>query len=420
MEDKRTEIPVETTEEMSATQNFEIVDAGVTLEVTKELHRYIHRSNIKAGFIWGSLLLVTAVILCFVYASVIVPFFVGAIVMFAMGIASLRVASKNACKSYEDSKNKTEVWHIYDDHLEYRVTCDGAEELTLRIHTDKITDVEVLKNIYVFKYEKVVLGVPKGRVAEESTFFRILFPSGEAKSAQPRRGALETLYRIFTTASILYMVIVVSAVGVNVSAWWISLLGILFPIAAFLVWGIARGKGIKIKGSVFTNIMIVVSLVLYLLYACVMLASAALDSLDTYWDTYYEENTSPTVSAALAACELDILAEKRTYCNTYKTFDDHAHRYVQVTNTEFYLTEADVNVFCSIVENENRWVTQLEGETREFFLAYVDYCAGDVFFTYNLTEGTYNALPMGEGACDYLIVIFSAQYNYMDIYEFTK
>ena len=415
MEDNKIEI-TEASEQSPTAQEFEIVDAGVTLENALELHRYIFRSNIRGGFLWGSLLLAVGVISSLVHSSAAWPMLVGAVAMFIFSFALMQGAKKNAQQGYERSRGKSEIFQVYSDHLEYRVICGVTVEMSLRIPVDEISDVAVLKTIYAFKYQKVTFGVLKENVAEGSALFRILFPDGVVKSAPNKRETLKTAYTALYFAMVLYMAIVISVVSLYPSLWPLPMLGLLLSVSTFVVCGIARRKGIKISGSLFRNIILAFLSVLCLLYSGIMFASKSLDMPDTYTAS----SISTTTLSALSACDLQLPSMDDVYVNEYKTFDEYAGRYVEVANTEIYLSEEEVDAFCDVVEKEDRWVTKLDGEARQFFRTYVDYYAGDVFFVYNLTEGTYNTLPSGEGECDYLVVIFSAPYNYIDVYEFTK
>ncbi len=413
MEENRPKI----TEEATETQNFEIVDAGVTLQSTMELYRYIYRAPVRLLFIIAVLLFVTAVILSLVQMGIIWPLCIASIVSAVIGFAFIQAAKNIARKSYEHGMSKKEVFHVYGDHLEYRVSSGDALEFLLRIPVEKIKDIAVLKDIYAFKYEGVVVSIPKMCATEGSALFRILFPDGVVEDTRKKEETMKTAYITLTFVASLYMLVTVFVVGAHPSLWWLPILGLPIPVLAFVVFGIAHSKGIKIPFGWAANILLACLTVFFLLYSPLQLALNALESWDTYMEDMLEEQPSLDL---LAACDIQLSSVGDVYSRTYKTFDAYSNHYVEVANTEISLTEQETYAFCDVVDKEERWVTTLEGETREFFLTYVDYYAGDVFFVYNLTEETYNALPTGEGECDYLVVIFSSRYNYIDIYEFTK
>lgn len=399
------------------TTPLEVINFTAKYENVLALQKYIYRDLIKACLLFGTILLALFAVLRFLTTVTTTVLLVGAVLMLFYALLLEFSARSNAKRNFEQSKNSVETWYVYGDHIEFRIERDRVQQLSYRINAKEILEVAVLKNLYVFKYDKMAFGVQKDDVKEGSVLFKLLFPSGVAKDSKPKN-TMANCYMLLVFITVFYTYACIYAVGNNTALWWMLLIGIPLSVGCFVLSGFAKVKGIKIKGSVICNIVVAILLAFFIIAS---LATAFANVLEDFSEDFvYTDGESNTLSSALAAADLEIPYKNQKSFYSYKIYDEDSARYVDVGNTTFYLEGDALESFCDYVESDDKWLTSLDNDTEEFFAPYLDCSPGDVMFVYNLTEDTYNSLPTSESECGYLVVIFSSRYEYIDIYEFAK
>lgn len=241
-----------------------IIPDRCTLDEHLAIQKYFHALRLKKNIICTALCFLLAVLLYFLKAE----FYIIAIALFATCLmlgqlySTLVSIKKNAKSGFVRSPQFRIEWNVYCDSLEYKAYRGEVEELSYRIAPEKISRIKDLGSIYVFEYMQSIFAIPKSSVAEGTTFFNLLFPSGAAKDKTPISDTLGFWYDCFAMATWAYVAVGMFSFVKNAELWWVALIGLPFPIVTIAMWIAARYKGIKLNIKAFDLVWMIAVVVL--------------------------------------------------------------------------------------------------------------------------------------------------------------
>ena len=410
---------MEENKEITKNAECEIYEFETTHEQMLEVHRYAYKEGITLS-ITLSVIFFAITLMSVVFAKSFSPImFTGGVLFASMSIALAHSARSIAKKKYEESAGSLDKAVVYKDYIELHTYRGGEETSMLRIDANDICATVKAKTLCIFKRKIGYIGLPVEIVKDGTMLFDILFKDGVVREAKKTQNLI-SIFESFSLVSMAAPLALAYASANGEVKWWIFAICLIFPITAIVLGAVIISRGIKFKGRLLYNIIAYVMAAIMLLITGLGAATSALNSFTDFEGSidnrYSETAKSEEAVARLREIGIEFLVEEM-YTYEYKTFDDIADRYIDVVNTTVYT--ADTVAFCEAVEADERWQSSTKSDVLDAFSAYFDVNKGDVWLLYNDSEGTYNTLPK-TAPCDYVAVVFSSHYSYVDIYEFTR
>ncbi len=410
---------MEENKEITKNAECEIYEFETTYEQMLEVHRYAYKEGIALSMAASIIFFVITLVSAIFVKSLSPIMLTGGVLFMAFSLALAHSTKNIAKKKYDESAGSLDKAVVYKDYIELHTYRNGEEVSMLRIEGKDVAAAVKAKKLCIFRKGIGYIGLPVEIIKEGTMLFDMLFKDGMVREADKAQN-LTLLFKIFVIFSIAAPLVGVYASGNGEIKWWIFAICLAFPITAIVLGAVLISRGIKFKGRLLYNIIACVMAAFMLFITVLGTATSALNSLADFLDSidsgYSESADSATTVARLREIGIDFLVEEM-YTYEYKTFDEAADRYVDVVNTTVYI--ADIDAFCEAVEADERWQSTTESEVFDAFGAYLSVEKGDVWMLYNDSEGTYNTIT-ATTPCDYVAVVFSSQYSYLDIYEFTK
>ncbi len=404
-------------------KKYEVIEAVPNYEETVELQLYVVRSNIRVFVLFGVAFLAIGLLIGIISPSWVAYVAAAFGVFFViMGIMLRFSAIGVAKKSFEQSKDLKQLWHIYEDHIELYSYRGEKQEVFLSLDVDKIIDVAVLKRIYAFRFEKVAFGVSKTDLSPDSILFGILFPSGKAESRKKDVNTVSVLYRSVSMASLLFAIVSFYFVEKYPSLWWLGFVGIALSLASLIIFAVVRTDGKKLKGGVSGIIMAILASILSVMIILIGLTSFLNGGFDYITDdSFFVGPDDVGDTSVISVAGITLPDTDNYYFDEYKYYDKALGKYVDVANTTYYYYDSkDIDAICDSIEASDLWLPELDEEMQSCFGGYLVYVDGDMLLIYNATEGTYNSLPSTVAPCEYIALVFTSMYEYIDIYRFVK